>query len=219
MTTPLFGPPTLRGQLPNMLTASRLGMAVIFFAVLSVPNISENQPAMLVGAIVFIIAALTDALDGHLARRWKAISIFGRVMDPFADKVLVLGAFVMLASAGFEAGQRQWSGVMPWMVVIILARELLVTSIRGVCESRGIDFSATLPGKVKMIVQSAAIPAILLVLVLGLNVDPNSPFIHADHVPTITGAIAWIVTIVTVWSGIPYVMRAMRELPRSEAHT
>ena len=198
-----------------MLTAARLGLAVSFFATLAWPRPCENQRVMLLAAIVFVIAALTDALDGFLARRWNAVSIYGRIMDPFADKVLVLGAFIMLAGAGFEAGGRQMSGVAPWMVVVILARELLVTSIRGVCESRGIDFSATLTGKLKMILQSAAVPMILLVLVLGLNI--RDPHLDGDTAHEINRVIAWVVTVVTAWSGVPYVRRAVRELSKAEA--
>ena len=107
------------------------------------------------------------------------------------------------------------SGVAPWMVVVILARELLVTSIRGVCESRGIDFSATLTGKLKMILQSAAVPMILLVLVLGLNI--RDPHLDGDTAHEINRVIAWVVTVVTAWSGVPYVRRAVRELSKAEA--
>lgn len=210
-----MGQPTLKGQAPNMLTAARLGLAIAFFATLAWPRACENQSAMLIAAAVFSLAALTDALDGFLARKWNAISIYGRIMDPFADKVLVLGAFVVLAGAGFHVGGRQMSGVAPWMVVVILARELLVTSIRGVCESRGIDFSATQSGKLKMILQSIAVPLILLTLVLALNIRP--PHIDGDLAHRINQVIAWVVTIVTLWSGIPYVTRAMRELPKAEA--
>ena len=101
---------------------------------------------------IYIIAALTDIADGYLARKFKVESTFGRIMDPFADKVLNIGAFIYLAGSRFvdpqavEAGTffTMISGVYPWMVVVILARELLVTGIRGEMEGRGIKFGANI---------------------------------------------------------------------------
>jgi CDP-diacylglycerol--glycerol-3-phosphate 3-phosphatidyltransferase len=199
--TPLFGPPGWRGKAPNWLTILRLLLAAAFFAVLSLYAFpSRNEWALLAGAVLFVVAALTDAADGYLARRWQAVSVFGRVMDPFADKVLVLGAFVMLAGPQFAGPDgRSMSGVVPWMAIVILARELLVTSIRGVCEARGIDFSASATGKAKMVLQSIAAPAILLVL-WAPETTPGSP-------PVLNVVIAWAVVAVTVASAIPYVVR------------
>ncbi len=206
----------MRGQLPNALSGGRLVLALLFFIILSAPDAALNRDAMIIATCVFVLAAATDAVDGYLARRWNVISIFGRVMDPLADKVLVLGAFIMLAGPGFEIAGRQMSGVAPWMVIVMLARELLVTSIRGVCEARGIDFSATLPGKLKMILQSIAVPTILIVLIVGLNVRG----LHIDGIigAQINHVIAWVVTVVTAWSALPYIMRAWHGLSNAEMH-
>src|ERR1043165_8884477 len=127
-----------RRNIPNILTMSRVVLAIGFFAVLSFwsyeksPLASGKSPdwTLIGAALLFVIAAATDALDGNLARKWDVVSVFGRIMDPFADKLLVIGAFVYLAGPGFGNGQVQLSRVDPWMVVLILARELLVTSIR-----------------------------------------------------------------------------------------
>lgn len=199
----------------------------------------------LAGAAIFIIAAVTDALDGRLARRWGVVSTFGRVMDPFADKVLVLGAFVMLAGPGFTDVPRLFveglshskavrfhsvSGVAPWMVVLILGRELLVTSLRGLVESRGGDFSATTSGKLKMVFQCVSAPAILLIVALQVPRlrDSSIGDAHArgwgaftsgdffSHPPSWCAALAWLTVLVTLWSAVPYVTRAIRVLRAPE---
>lgn len=194
-------PPSIK-ILPNALTSLRLGLAVVFVVLLSSGSLSATM--LSAAAVLFVVAALTDALDGWLARRLNAITPFGRVMDPFADKVLVLSAFVLLAGPGFHDGEVQLSRVQPWMAIVVLARELLVTSLRGLVESRGGDFSATVSGKLKMIVQSIAVPAILACVAIGEGWSPDAAAI-----------IAWIVTIVTIWSGAPYVMRAIPLLKES----
>jgi CDP-diacylglycerol---glycerol-3-phosphate 3-phosphatidyltransferase len=168
-------------RIPNLLTALRLVIATAFFVLLYVwtypthkledNSISPLRPlwGYLIAAALFGLAAVTDAIDGPLARRWKVVSKFGRVMDPFADKILVVGAFVLLAGPAFgveRPGREpfQVSGVHSWMVLLILARELLVTSIRAIAEESGIDFSADWSGKAKMIMQATVIPAILVLL-------------------------------------------------------
>lgn len=203
--------------LPNALTIARIFIALAFFTLLAVwtyPTtelvVKPSHPVWpyLVGAALFGLAALTDAVDGPLARRWKVVSRFGRVMDPFADKVLVVGAFIMLAGPNFSFdvdGPRPLhvSGIYPWMVVVILSRELLVTSIRGVYESEGIDFSAQLTGKLKMIFQACAVPAILVLLGIAPVQKGTWGRIAID-------CIAWSTVIITLVSGVPYVTRAMR---------
>lgn len=196
-----------RKHLPNALTIARLALAATFIAVLSVYRYPDaNTWALWAGIVLFVVAAFTDALDGYLARRWNAVSVFGRVMDPFADKILVLGAFIVMAGPQFMEGKHgdQMTGVLPWMAVVILARELLVTSIRGVMEGMGIDFSASWTGKIKMIAQSAAAPAILVMLVLAVKGT-----VHEQRVVSINTLIAYAVTLATVLSAIPYVTRAM----------
>jgi CDP-diacylglycerol--glycerol-3-phosphate 3-phosphatidyltransferase len=160
-----------RRQIPNALTMLRLVLAAAFFIALGRYAPPTGGTAWAVAAIIlFIVAALTDALDGHLARKWNATSAFGRVMDPFCDKVLVLGALVYLAGPAFRLetppdNAPDWlpsmSGFYPWMAVVILARELLVTSIRSVMEGLGVAFGAKWAGKLKMILQSVVVPVVL----------------------------------------------------------
>ena len=222
-----------RAAIPNALTIARVILAILCFVCIGVaePEVpAASSPSApdaaatiypsfqgspwLIGALaLFILAAVTDALDGHLARKWQVISRFGRVMDPFADKLLILGTFIMLADPVFWSGMRvpigtplgpiNLAGIQPWMAVAILARELLVTSLRGVYESDGVDFSATLSGKFKMILQCIAAPIAMLVLVTQPTPVPRG----------IAGGLAgviWLTVIVTLLSGLPYGIRALR---------
>jgi CDP-diacylglycerol---glycerol-3-phosphate 3-phosphatidyltransferase len=214
------GPRTDRPTwLPNALVWARLGLAAVFIALLSGKPL--DSPASLVAAAaIFAVAALTDMLDGILARAWRCVSRFGRVMDAFADKVLVLGAFICLAgpafhaAAGPESPPLQASGVLPWMAVTILARELLITSLRGLVEGEGGDFSAIWAGKWKMIAQSLAVPVILLALAL-LDWAPGTPGRLAID------ALVWATLLITVASAVPYIRRAaaFRQRPTPEPPT
>ncbi len=212
-------PTPLQRQIPNLLTFGRVVLAAVFFALLAIYDLHPptSPDLLLVAAVViFVIAALTDALDGYLARKWNAVSVFGRVMDPFADKILILGAFVMLAGANFARwtvhGQPTMaSGVETWMVVVILGRELLITSLRGMVESRGISFAAIGAGKIKMIAQSVAVPIILLCVIPQATPDSDlAPTAHRVAVIT-----AWAVTLITAWSAIPYLLRGWRAISAS----
>lgn len=205
---------------PNLLTMLRLLLTAAFVIVMRSFHLYGEVPSfslLPIAAAIFVVAAITDALDGYLARRWNAVSPFGRIMDPFADKVLVLGALIMLGSYTFDGGiVTDFSGVLefevalamfgfaPWMVVVILARELLVTSIRGVYEARGVDFSAGLAGKLKMILQSIAVPLVLILAYLCL-IGQISEWVYLWN-----ALFALLVTLVTIWSAVPYVNRAVR---------
>ncbi|MBL9148738.1 MAG: CDP-alcohol phosphatidyltransferase family protein [Phycisphaerae bacterium] len=207
-------PSTLRRSLPNLLTVARLVIAAAFFTTLSLTiRMGPHADRALWGnlaTVLFVVAAATDFLDGYLARRWQVVSMFGRIMDPFVDKVLVLGAFVFLASPRFavpvpesEGFDRftMTTGVQSWMVVVILGRELLVTSIRGVIESRGIAFGADWAGKLKMVLQCIAIPACLVVAV-------NEALLEQHWVRIARDILVWATVVVTIWSCVGYLVRA-----------
>lgn len=196
--------------MPNALTLLRLIMAVAFFALLGTGLASAATPEGIaaVGAAaiaLFIAGAATDALDGWLARRWQATSVFGRVMDPFVDKVLVLGAFIYLAALPADAigpdGQQLDTGIASWMVVVILARELLVTSLRGWLEGRGLAFGADLAGKLKMLLQSVAVPVCLFV---ATQSGPHA----SDGWHQLRDLLVAATVLVTILSAIPYLRRA-----------
>ncbi|MCL2700864.1 MAG: CDP-alcohol phosphatidyltransferase family protein [Phycisphaerae bacterium] len=200
-------------KLPNQLTVARIGLAVLFFVLLGMVDLANGAAPWLLNAalVVYLVAGVTDVLDGWIARKYNWTSAFGRIADPFVDKVLVLGAFIMLAGSNFAApaGHREgaeqmafWinghmiSAVQSWMVVVILCRELLVSAVRGYSESQGIKFPATPVGKLKMFLQSAAICGVLLQ-------TANFP----DEEWAVIGKIAlvWLATVGTVLSGLAYV--------------
>jgi CDP-diacylglycerol--glycerol-3-phosphate 3-phosphatidyltransferase len=214
-------PTEFQRRFPNLLTAARVVLAAVFVVVLALWERPERRgdpvtiDAVLAGATaVFILAAVTDWLDGMLARRWRVVSVFGRIMDPFADKALVVGAFVMLSGPAFAYAREdgttyQASGIWPWMAVLVLARELLVTSLRGVIESMGRSFAATGSGKAKMVLQSVSIPVVLAILSVS-DAPPASAWRWVIDV------LVWLTVIVTVLSGWPYGLRAWASLKESE---
>ena len=155
---------------------------------------------------MFLVAAATDAVDGYLARRWNVVSVFGRIMDPFADKLLVIEAFVYLAGPGFRSGSVHLSRVEPWMVAVILARELRVTSIRAAFESQGVSFAASWSGKWKMILQSVCVPVVLLLI--NYVQAPFASELTWSH--RVIQMMVYATVAVTAWSALPYIVRAIR---------
>ena len=205
-----------RKALPNAITMLRLVLAAAFFVILgTVVTRTMDEQRSVMGAVavgLFILAAVTDAVDGWLARRWQVTSVFGRIMDPFCDKVLVLGAFVYLAGATLAEPMDRpelhpATGVSAWMVVVILARELLVTSVRGVVEAEGHSFGADWFGKAKMILQSFTIPVCLAVATRASMLDSSIWRGARD-------ALVWATVAVTAASVLPYLLRARRLLGR-----
>ncbi len=195
-----------RAHIPNLLTMARGLLAVMFFVAISMYEYpTEGMCWVWVAIAVFLIAAATDWADGLLARRWQVVSAFGRVMDPFCDKLLVLGAMICLAGPQFEVPQWQHgghlissaTGLTTWMVVVMLGRELFVTSMRGVAESEGLAFGARWSGKLKMAMQSIAVPVTLGLIMLAPPTDV------AWSCWTIR-ILMWTTVAVTVWSGLPY---------------
>lgn len=158
-------------HIPNLLTIARLGMTVVILGlILYAPRTGQEKPAnLLLGAfILFVIAGLTDIVDGHIARRFNATSKFGRTVDPLADKVLVCGAFICFAMVGQPRLSHfhfpEWGGdTIRWAVAaILLLREVVVQTLRHIAESRGINFGAVVWGKVKMFLQSFGIGTVLI---------------------------------------------------------
>lgn len=202
-----------RRQIPNALTVLRLIMAVVFFALLS---LAGTDPAALVAAaVLFAAAASTDALDGYLARKWNVESAFGRVMDPLCDKVLVLGAFVYLAGPAFAVADpdgkaTQITGVYPWMVVVMLLREFLVTGLRGMVEAAGVAFGANWYGKAKMILQSIGAPILLVIAAVGVEGETHWLVWPRD-------VLVYAIVAATLLSGYPYVSGAAKAMKSGAA--
>jgi len=175
-------------NVPNFVTATRLVLSIVLFTMISAGG------WWLSSAALFVLAASTDALDGYLARRYKQITVLGRILDPFVDKVIVCGTFVFL----MERHGPPDSGVNAWMVVIIIGREMFVSSLRGILEKEGKDFSASLSGKLKMALQCVAITVSLLSL---------SELLQWSWIPLVRDFLLWLAVGVTVWSGLVYLLR------------
>ena len=135
-------------NVPNVLTVLR----IVAVPVLVVALLVETPDGDVIAAIVFALAAATDGLDGYIARRRQQITTFGRLMDPLADKLLVIAALISLVSLDRLAA---------WVAMVIIARELAVTGLRGLAAERGVVISASWLGKVKTLLQIAAILALI----------------------------------------------------------
>ncbi len=207
-------------HVPNLLTGGRLVLAAVFFILLSFyQHDGRGDPWLLnIAFVVYVVALTTDFLDGYLARRWKVEGAFGRVVDPLVDKVLVLGSFIFFAGKNFivaetarSLGQddvvKTISGVAPGMVVLLLTRELLVTSLRGAAESAGQAFGAAFVGKFKMVFQSGTI---LVILAYVNYVDRSDLSATAKFAALVARDVCiWATVGVTVYSGLVYVQRAV----------
>ena len=172
---------------PNVLSLARLVLAIAVFVLI----VRQSDVA---ATILFLVASTTDWVDGWYARRYGQVSRLGRIFDPLVDKVLVCGAAILVAD---PAGP-----LVPWMAVVIVVRELVVTAVRAEMEAAGVDFSAGWSGKMKMVLQCAAIA-----LVLAGRAWPDwTPF----AVPLATAAAwtAWAAVLATAWSGLEYLVAA-----------
>ncbi|NQT20265.1 MAG: CDP-diacylglycerol--glycerol-3-phosphate 3-phosphatidyltransferase [Planctomycetes bacterium] len=177
-------------NIPNKLTVARLALTAIFFVVLA----ADDPGLLYVSLIIFIIAAFTDLVDGWYARKYQMVTDFGRVADPFADKILVCGALVFLLV-------KKDSPVRDWMVVIIIAREFLVSGMRSLAESKGIPFGATYWGKFKALSQNFAVGFSIFHAASGLT-----------QVRWISVGFLYLATTLTAISGCVYLFRAKRIL-------
>jgi len=198
-------------NLPNQITIGRLLLAVVFFVLLSQYSQREPRPGMLdVAAAIFIVAAVTDIVDGYLARKRGEVTALGRVLDPMVDKVLVCGAFILFAGRPFfDASGQNVTEVSAWMVVIIVGRELLVTGLRGFNESIGIPFGASVYGKIKMWMQSVAAPAILLI------VAHEESLALGGAAEVIKKILVWLTVLATALSLVVYLVRSKHILDES----
>jgi CDP-diacylglycerol---glycerol-3-phosphate 3-phosphatidyltransferase len=176
-------------NLPNVLTLLR----ILLVPVLVVALLDKTANGDLLAAIVFALASVTDAMDGYLARTRNAITTFGKLMDPIADKLLIIAALVALVSLHRLAG---------WVAMVIIARELTVTVTRMQATQHGVVIAANLWGKAKTIVQVAAI---FFLIAVG---EPSPGWVDG----LVYGMVA-----ITIVSGIDYFFGLRRVLREAEA--
>lgn len=168
-------------NLPNKLTMLRIVLIPAFIVLLM-------KGYYYTSGIVFILASLTDMLDGYIARKYDLITNFGKIMDPLADKLLVTSAMICLVELGEVAG---------WMIIVILAREFIITGLRTVAAGEGIIIAAGTWGKIKTVLQMVALSLILL---------RNWPFSYFIDLP-IGYWVLWLAVAATVYSGAEYIVR------------
>jgi CDP-diacylglycerol--glycerol-3-phosphate 3-phosphatidyltransferase len=193
-TEPLFSvvapAPRRFWNVPNTLTVSRLALALLTFAFIDYGLYSW-------ALAVFVVAALTDALDGYFARLLKQDTPLGRQLDPLIDKVIVSGCFIYLATV-------PGTGVMPWMVTAIVVRELLIQGLRSHLEGQGQPFGARTAGKLKTVVQCLSISAVLYCLTLS----PSAPWGWL----WLRDGLTWLAVGLTLYSGMSYIWIAFPKL-------
>ena len=193
-------------NVPNQITLGRLALAIVFCVLLTWYDVRQPEVWLMdVCLVIFVVAALTDVLDGYIARRYEQVTTLGRMLDPFVDKVLVCGAFVFFAGEGFvDSSGRNISGVQSWMVVVVVGRELLVTSLRSFSEAQGQAFGATVYGKVKMVIQSVTAMFILL------YVGHYQQWEALADLAWLKIALVWLTVVVTALSMISYLHKSRR---------
>jgi CDP-diacylglycerol--glycerol-3-phosphate 3-phosphatidyltransferase len=202
---------------PNQVTTARLGLSIVLFVVLHVARMSDHAAWYWIGFWLFLVTVSTDWLDGFWARRYGQITILGRMLDPFVDKVVICGTYIFLAADPN-------SGLAAWMAVVVLGRELLVTALRSFLEQQGADFSAAISGKLKFILQCAAAGASLYWLSYQPTVAPlEKHIVLPESGVFVTGPmwVQWTVVIcvwsmigITVYSGYAYVKAAIALIRR-----
>lgn len=182
-------------NLPNMLSLVRVFLAPLVLLFLSI-RISGTVPFLqfleddpptwgdVLAGLVFVIAALTDSLDGYIARRRRLVTTLGKFIDPLADKVLVIAAMIALV---------ELHRIPAWIVLVIITREFVVTGLRLVAAAEGVVIAASKGGKLKTVFQIAALTMLILKIPGGM-------------------ALMWIAMLLTVWSGMEYLIGGSRLL-------
>ncbi len=185
-------------NLPNAITSSRLILALVLFGLIDYDGYWKT------GTIVFVVAVATDALDGFIARRYGMVTVLGRILDPFVDKFIICGTFIFLLAKQAD------SGINAWMVMVVIGREMFVTSLRGFLEREGKDFSAAWSGKIKMALQCVALTFSLFSLAPEITESP-----YRAQFCLVRDLLLWLAVASTIWSGLVYIVRAVKLL-RSE---
>jgi CDP-diacylglycerol--glycerol-3-phosphate 3-phosphatidyltransferase len=174
-------------NVPNVLTVVRILLVPVLVAALLV----ETRQGATIAAIVFAIAAITDGLDGYIARSRRSITTFGKVMDPIADKLLITAALIALVSL---------DRVAAWVAMVIIAREFAVSSLRVAAAQQGAIIPASLFGKIKTVTQVAAILALI-----AAN-DSHAAWVQA---------LVYVTVFATVASGVDYFLNVRREIDQA----
>lgn len=187
-------------NLPNLLTLGRIACIPLLLALL----FFEGKGVSFCAAVIFSLAAITDWLDGYLARKWQVVTVLGKFLDPLADKLIVMAALIMLIPL-----QR----VPAWAVFLVLAREIVITGLRSIAASEGIVIAASNLGKYKTILQMVAIIGLLLhydyYWFFGLRYELLHVSMH-----NIGLVYFYLALVLTLWSGFDYLLKFFRVVNR-----
>ena len=192
----------MKMNLPNKLSVLRLFMVPVFVVVMMV---SDALWANLVGCALFGLAAFTDMLDGKIARKYNLVTDFGKFLDPLADKFMVIGALLVILykTMGDANVDPIFAAVFFWAVMIVIFRELAVTSIRlVVSNSMGIVIAANMLGKIKTCTQIACV--IICILERAIYAALENPPAFAAYLP-LSLLLTVLMLVFTLWSGINYI--------------
>ncbi len=169
-------------NLPNKLTLGRIFAIPVFIVLLLMGY-------RVIATVIFIAAAFTDMLDGKIARKYNLVTNFGKLMDPLADKLLTMSAFLCLVELG---------DMPAWMAIVILGREFIITGMRQVAAAEGIVIAAGWSGKIKTVLQMVAIPLLLL------QNWPCSVYFGGFPLDQI---VLWAALVMTIVSGAEYIIK------------
>lgn len=185
-------------NLPNKLTMLRMVMVVVFVVFMCLPT--KLEWARYVALAVFVLASITDFLDGYISRKNNLVTKFGKIMDPLADKMLVASGFILIAAAGI---------IPAWMAVVIVLRDFFVTGLRNFGADKEKDLAASLSGKVKTVFQLLAVILALVgtynfgdFVTQSLVMTPFELLINVGMTVSVAAAV-----LATVWSLIDYIAR------------
>ncbi len=181
-------------NLPNILTISRVVITPIFLFVILMENLPHR---FLIACFIFSIASITDAVDGHLARKNNQITNFGKFLDPIADKILTTSALLAFMSMGL---------CNIWIVMLVLTREFAIASVRMIAAAGGVVIPANIWGKIKTISQMVFT---ILIMILGETWDvvqnyDQELFAKLPDLSLVSNGLLWITAILTVISGVIY---------------
>jgi len=186
-------PPIVKNQihgsvmnLPNFLTIIRVVLIPFFIFFFSI----ASRGSAMIAAVIFLVASLTDLLDGYLARRRKEVTQFGKFLDPVADKLLIVSALILLVANG---------RVPAWIAIIIIGREFAVTAFRAIASSEGVIIAAEGTGKYKMFLQTVAM--------IFLIPDFSSPTFHRIGLSFLL-----VATALAIYSAVQYFIKFGRQV-------
>jgi CDP-diacylglycerol--glycerol-3-phosphate 3-phosphatidyltransferase len=192
---------TGRLNLPNLLTLARVAAVPLIVIIM----LADSRAAGLWSAAIFGAAAVTDFIDGWLARKWGVVTVLGKFLDPLADKLIVMAALIMLIPLG---------RIPAWAVFLVLGREIIITGLRSIASSEGIVIDASDLGKYKTIYQMVAIPGLLLHYDYYWFFGVRSELLHVNMHNF--GMFFFVIALaLTLWSGFDYLYKFFRVFARS----